>query len=314
MANVSLPMSEIASVEIPIPPIETQRNLIGTFQRLEESKINLTAEFTRQLELLRQLRRAFLLEAMQGKLVEQDFKDEPAYILLGKIKTERERLIAETKIKKGKTISPIRHDEVPFEIPSNWVWCRLDDLRNAEFTLSYGVLVPGNNISDGIPFVRVQDLDAADKNVPPSKSISPEIDSQYVRTKLQGGEILICVVGSIGKVSLVPDAWIGANIARAVCRFMPSKLVSRKLLYYSLNGPYVQEYFQKGYKSIQPTLNVNVLEKTPIPLPPLCEQNRIVEKLDELMASCNELEKSIQQSKTQAEMLLQASLKEALEA
>ena len=192
------------------------------------------------------------------------------------------------------------------------VWCRLGALRDIRYSLSYGVLVPGNDVPNGIPFIRVQDLDYADKNEMPIKHISPAIDKQYSKTRLVGGEILICVVGSIGKVALSSDSWIGANIARAVCRYMPNQNISRQFLFYCLTSPFIQTFFQEGKKSINPTLNVNVLETTLIPLPPFAEQERIFQKIDELMQYCNELEASIKQSESQNEKLLQQVLREAL--
>jgi len=305
--------SDVLAWEIPLPTIEEQKRIVEKIQTVETNKNQISTELNHQLALVKELRQAYLREAMQGKLIPQDSADEPAEILLEKIKAEKEKLVAEKKIKRDKPLPLIKPEELPFEIPSNWTWCRFSDLKNAQFPLSYGVLVPGNDVNGGVPFVRVQDLDVAHLQNPPSKSISQAIDKQYLRTKLVGGEILICVVGSIGKVALVPDAWIGANIARAVCRFMPSNQISRKFLYYSLNSPSVQDYFKEGYKSIQPTLNVNVLEITPIPLPPLAEQERIVTKLEKLMKLCDELEANIEQGITNADRLLQTALKEALE-
>lgn len=303
---------QIYDLEIPLPDLKTQREVLSRIDSLEESGKAISTELTHQLTLVKKLRQQLLQDAVQGKLVEQDPNDEPASELLKRIKAEKEILIAEKKLKKEKELPPIKPEEIPFEIPKNWVWCRLGALRDIRYSLSYGVLVPGNDVPNGIPFIRVQDLDYADKNEMPIKHISPAIDKQYSKTRLVGGEILICVVGSIGKVALSSDSWIGANIARAVCRYMPNQNISRQYLFYSLTSPFIQSFFQEGKKSINPTLNVNVLETTLIPLPPLAEQNRIVQKLDELMQYCNELEASIKQSESQNSTLLQQVLREAL--
>ena len=94
---------------------------------------------------------------------------------------------------------------------------------------------------------------------------------------------------------------------------MPNNNISRKYLYYSLSSQYVQDYFRKGTKSINPTLNVNILERTPLPLPSITEQHRIVTKIEQLMKLCDELEQSIQQNQKYTQELLQVALKEALE-
>jgi type I restriction enzyme S subunit len=311
-ANVSLSMNKLADVEIEVPSLERQLEIIKLEEEVTEYKNELEERLIAQERDVIKLRQQLLQDAVQGKLVAQNPTDEPASELLKKIKAEKAKLISEKKLKKEKELPPIKPEEIPFEIPENWVWCRLGALRDVRYSLSYGVLVPGNDVTNGIPFIRVQDLDYADKNEMPIKHISPVIDKQYSKTRLVGGEILICVVGSIGKVALSSDSWIGANIARAVCRYMPNQNISRQFLFYCLTSPFIQNFFQEGKKSINPTLNVNVLETTLIPLPPLAEQTRIVQKLDELMQYCNELEASIKQSELQNEKLLQQVLREAL--
>jgi type I restriction enzyme S subunit len=312
MANVTLPMKEIAKIEIPVPSLDDQIEFVKMYKLLGEKSNGLSLELTHQLNLVKKLRQQLLQDAVQGKLVEQNSNDEPASVLLQKIKTEKEQLIKEKKIKKEKELPQIKSEEIPFDIPKNWVWFRLGDLRNFKYSLSYGVLVPGNDIVDGVPFVRVQDLDEASKNNLPSKKIALEIDRQYSKTRLIGNEILICVVGSIGKIALTSERWIGANIARAVCRFMPSNYLSKEYLYQCLLSPFVQQFFKKSTKSLNPTLNVNLLERTLVPVPPIAEQHRIVQKLTQLMKTCDALEDSIKKSHQQNEQLLQQVLREAL--
>ncbi len=298
-------------VEIPTD-IKDQKEVVEILKSRNSKVDSISTELTHQFTLVKKLGQQILQDAVQGKLVAQNKKDEPTSELLKKIKTQKEQLIAEKKLKKEKELLPIKPEEIPFEIPENWVWCRLGALRDPRHSLSYGVLVPGNDVPNGIPFIRVQDLDHAEKNQIPIKHISSSIDKQYSKTRLVGGEILICVVGSIGKVALSSDNWIGANIARAVCRYMPNQNISRRFLFYCLTSPFIQNFFQEGKKSINPTLNVNVLETTLIPLPPFEEQTRIVQKVEELMQYCNELEASVKESQMQNEKLMQQVLREAL--
>jgi hypothetical protein len=167
-------------------------------------------------------------------------------------------------------------------------------------TISYGVLVPGPEVEDGIPFIRIQDLVEAPAR--PSKRISPEIEKAYGRTRLKGGEVLIAVVGAtIGKVGVAPDSWRGANIARAVCRIVPSPELDRDFLVYVLRSQGAQEYFHSVTRTLaQPTLNVGQLERTRIPVPLLAEQRRIVAELDALQAEVDALKRL--QAETAAEL------------
>lgn len=118
-------------------------------------------------------------------------------------------------------------------------------LEADDTTISYGVLVPGPEVEDDIPFIRIQDLAVKDPPLRPAKRISPSIEKAYARTRLKGGEVLLAVVGAtIGKVGVAPDAWRGANIARAVCRIIPGPKLDRDFLVYVLQSKEAQDYLQ----------------------------------------------------------------------
>jgi len=177
----------------------------------------------------------------------------------------------------------------------------LADLIAPNSKISYGVLVPGPDVEGGVPFVRVQDLDIKSPPPQPNKRIAREIDAQYERTRLMGGEILLGVVGSIGKVGIAPASWAGANIARAVCRIIPSAAILRDYLAVVLSAKPCQDYFHKTTRTLaQPTLNIAQLAETPIPVPPLPEQRRIVTYLNKLQDKVDAIKQL--QAETAAEL------------
>ncbi len=176
-------------------------------------------------------------------------------------------------------------------LPTSAPQRELGDLVAADTSISYGVLVPGPDIADGIPFVRVQDLSIRTPPTTPAKRISPEIDEQYRRTRLVGGEVLVGVVGTIGKIGVAPETWAGANIARAVCRIVPGEAVDRDYLAMVLSASPAQAYFEEATRTLaQPTLNVSKLNKTPIPLPSLEAQHQIVRDVNAIQADVDALE------------------------
>ena len=122
----------------------------------------------------------------------------------------------------------ISEDEKPFKLHGKWEWIRFNQLVNPEYPISYGVLVPGPNVENGVPFVRIGDLDLVNPPPLPEKSIDIEIDKKYERTRILGGEILMGVVGSIGKLGIAPESWRGANIARAICRILPTHFIYKQ--------------------------------------------------------------------------------------
>lgn len=192
------------------------------------------------------------------------------YATIRKAQEINNALSSDLSILQGSIISSL--------IPNDAPMSELKDVIEPYSKISYGVLVPGPDIDDGIPFVRVQDLSVDNPPQRPSKRIAQSIESQYSRTRLDGNEILVAVVGSIGKIGIVPSSWKGANIARAVCRIVPGPSMDREYLAITLQSQKVQQYFVDLTRTLaQPTLNVRDLEKVRIPQPPIETQKKVVE-------------------------------------
>ncbi|MGY4069175.1 restriction endonuclease subunit S [Aeromonas caviae] len=259
------------------------------------------------------LKQTILQLAVMGKLVPQDPNDEPASVLLERIAAEKARLVKEGKIKKEKPLPPISEEEKPFALPDGWEWCRFETIIDPRAPISYGVLVPGPCVSDGIPFVRVADLSLSPSIGMPDATISKEVDSKYNRTRLEGGEILMAVVGSIGKVGVAPIKWKGANIARALCRIKPISSMSKSYLLYLLQSRFMQEGFISDTKTLaQPTLNIGLIRNSLTPIPPIEQQYRTVTLVDELMSLCDQLSARLQASQTTQLHLAEALVEGAL--
>jgi type I restriction enzyme, S subunit len=256
------------------------------------------------------LRKSILTLAVQGKLVPQDPSDGNAREVIDRAMEKRRRTIKMKSLRRKDLDESVdlfgRED-----LPSSWCVERFANLVDPENTISYGVLVPGDDVADGIPFVRAQDLCLSNHPSRPNKSIAPEVEKPYARTRLTGGEILLCVVGSIGKLGTAPDHWAGANIARAVARIKPIPEVLRDYLLLVLQEQSVQNYFTSTTRTLaQPTLNVGTIEQTPIPVPPFAEQRRIATKVDQLIALVNQLETQLVVSRAMAAHLLEAVVAE----
>ncbi|TRO40750.1 restriction endonuclease subunit S [Pseudomonas sp. ALS1279] len=260
------------------------------------------------------LKQTLMQLAVMGKLVPQDPSDEPASELLTRIAESSEELIAGKKAKKSSAKTGLAVQGVDgIGLPATWVWAAFDDLINPEYPIAYGVLVPGPDVVDGIPFVRIADLDLVAPPAKPEKSISPEVDSQFERTRVRGGEILMGVVGSVGKLGIAPDTWAGANIARAICRIVPCDYVSKSYILWLLQSDLMRKQFLGDTRTLaQPTLNVGLIRSASTPLPPLAEQHRIVAKVDELMALCDQLKARLNQARQVHEQLANALVEQAV--
>lgn len=240
------------------------------------------------------LEQTILQLAVRGLLVPQDPADEPASVLL-------------QRIKRVKPLPALATGETPFDLPSGWQWVRFDELINPLKPVSYGVLVPGPEVPGGVPFVRIADLSITRPAAQPEKSISPEISAQYQRTQLEGGEILMGVVGSIGKLGVAPKSWAGANIARAVCRIVPVSEVRTEFILLLLESEFMQKNFSGDTRTLaQPTLNVGLIRSAPTPLPPLAEQTRIVARVTQLRDLCTTLRQRLTAGQTTQRHLAEA--------
>lgn len=294
-------------------------NVDKNFNRYYNIALNksiLHNELIKQINLIPQLRQAFLREAMQGKLVPQDKNDEPASELLKRINVEKEKLIAEGEIKKQKPLPEIEPEEIPYEIPENWVWCRLGEI--IEF-------ISGNNFNstdfkkgEGIKCIKITNAGVGEiietYDVLP-KSFLETFSSFLV---FEGDLILALTRPYIAdglKVSKCPKSYNFSLLNQRVAVLRPSLNVSKEFIYNFLRSNFVLNIYKEMFsgKGQQPNLKKEHVTELLFPLPPLAEQQRIVTKLEQLMQLCSELEKNINQSKEETNLLLQTVLREALE-
>ncbi|MDA3906828.1 MAG: restriction endonuclease subunit S [Bacteroidales bacterium] len=316
MANVTLPMKEIANIEIPLPPLEEQRKFVDEYKELETANNTLSIEITNQLNIVKQLRQAFLREAMQGKLIKQNETDEPATELLAKIKSEKEQLIKEKKIKKQKPPPPISEDEIPFEIPENWTWCRLGLISD---------FISGNNFmsgdftkNDGAKCIKITNAGIGEI-IETDDRLPIEFIDKYPNYLVYENDLVLALtrpyISDGLKISKCSSSYNNSLLNQRVAVIRTNKRISNEFIYSYMKSGYVLSLYKSMFtdKGQQPNLRKDHVTDLYIPLPPLSEQKRIVAKLDELMAYCESLEESIKNSQSQNEMLLGQVLREALE-
>ncbi len=307
--RVRLQADKFFNLEITLPPIEEQKDFVQRYSKFEETNHSISTELNRQLALVKELRQAYLREAMQGKLARQDSTDEPAEILLEKIKAEKEKLVAEKRIRRDKPLPPINAEEIPFEIPSNWTWGKLGTITNF---IDYRGKTP-NKIQSGIKLITAKNVKFGRFSNEPAEFIS---ESDYHKFMTRGipknGDILFTTEAPLGNACLLNQSEIFA-LAQRIITIQPI-LFNNKFLLNAILSEAIQKQLDKKAsgataKGIKSSRLVEVL----IPLPPLAEQERIVAKLEKLMKFCDELEANIRQGITNADQLLQTALKEALQ-
>lgn len=157
----------------------------------------------------------------------------------------------------------------PATNPKGWPTRRLDALVRESDSINYGVVQPGGYCEDGVPLIRVSDLQNGRIERSALKKISPSIESTYRRSRLRGDEILISCVGSTGVVAIADRSVKGFNVARAVARIPLSESVSRAFMATYLRTEFVQKYFRAELRTVsQPTLNIKQISETVVAVPP----------------------------------------------
>jgi len=276
------------------------KHITKNFDLLYSSQVN-----------VKELKQTILQLAVQGKLVEQDSHDEPASVLLEKIKAEKERLIAEGKIKRQKELEPVRESEIPFELPKGWIWCRLGDITSLITKGSspkwQGVQYTDEN--DGILFITSENVGSYKLLLNKKKYVEKKFNEIEPRSILTKNDILMNIVGaSIGRVAIynIEDL---ANINQAVCliRLLYQSSEYLRFMLNFLNSEICISYmFDKQVDNARANLSMGNISKFIIPLPPLNEQKRIVEKVDYLMGLCDQLSNGLKDQEEVSERLLSA--------
>ena len=235
------------------------------------------------MKLSEDLRRSVLQAAIQGKLTEQRAEDGNAKDLLKEIRAEKKKLTAESKIKKEKTLPPITDDEKPFEIPDNWAWVRLGEIGRWQAgstppktkTEFYGGKIPWlitGDLNDG--FINEEDI----KNRITEKALAET--SVKMNPK---GSVLIAMYGAtIGKTAILNTP---ATTNQACCACLPMQGIFNKYLFFVLQA-LKQTFINMGEGGAQPNISKEKIIATLFPLPPLAEQERIVERLNKLLPLC----------------------------
>ena len=257
-----------------------------------------------------ELKNAILSLAVKGKLVPQDDSDEPASMLLERIKEEKDRLVKEKKIKKEKALPKISEDEIPYELPNGWEWVRFSQVLDVRD----GTHDTPKYVEKGIPLITSKNINGKDIDFSNVKYISKEDHEEISkRSQVDDGDILFAMIGSIGNPVIVKKHRDFSIKNVALFKYYNNDVVLNTYLYYYLllHQSYMKE---KASGAVQSFVSLKFLRTYEFALPPLNEQKRIVEKVDRLMKVCDELELRIEESKKYSEKLMESILKESLKA
>ncbi|MDC2082659.1 restriction endonuclease subunit S [Bacteroides thetaiotaomicron] len=294
----------LAKMLLPIPPTKEQERIVEKLTQLSsfldnyglcQDRLNVLNE-----EIKEQLKKSILQEAIQGKLVPQLTEEGTAQDLLEQIKTEKQKLIKEGKLKKSAlaTSAIFRGDdnkyweksgdnivcideEIPFGIPSSWSWCRLGNIASVKGGKRIPVGEKLTTENTGHMYIRVADMK---ENTVKTDNIHYISESIYQKIKLytiSTEDLYITVAGTIGSVGEIPKVFDNANLTENADKIV-FRGICKKFLMYCLLSNFVQSQIKKCTTKVgQPKLAIVRIEDLLIPLPPIKEQYRIVHKIEQ---------------------------------
>lgn len=282
------PFAIFKNMLFPLPPLEEQYRIVTVLEALdmvstlEEQKKFLNAKFSKMFKS------SFLLSAIKGELTEQLSSDSSVDEILSNLAKEKARLIKEKKIKKSKPLVPINENEIPFDIPKSWRWVRLGDIMNL---ITDGAHKTPTYKGEGIPFLSVKDLSSGLIDFSNTRFI-PKEEHEILskRCNVEKNDILLTKVGTTGIPVLVEtDCEFSLFVSVALLKFVHVKLNGRYLVY-CIKSPIVKSQCDKATKGVgNKNWVLRDIANTILPLPPLEEQQRIVEKLDIALTMCDNL-------------------------
>ena len=318
-ANVSLAVKDIAKIKVPVPPIIKQKEFIQLFNKAENGKKNLLIENQKQYSYLTKLRQAILQEAIEGKLTFDWRKENPvrkgdpdydAVALLEKIQTEKEKLISQGKLNKQKYISPIEAEEVPFELPEEWIWTRLDNIT--EIFGGYAFQSTAYK-KTGIRVIRISDFN--EYGFTCHRIVRHAFVQEIKSFQLQTDDIIMAMTGgTVGKTLLIkkmPEQLVLNQRVAAIRVF--SSFLTPFYINFVMKAPLTQTSISELKKSTNDNISMKDITSFLIPFPAALEQKIIISRVEKHLSMVDELEKLVSERKEQSEQLMRAVLREVFE-
>lgn len=304
--------------KIVLPEIKEQKEMVKIYKSSSKISEKLLTEIQTQKQLLTQLKQSILQEAIQGKLTKEWRKENPnieaASELLKRIKAEKTQLIKDKKIKKEKPLPTITKEEIPFELPEGWVWCRMQE--SGLFERGKSKHRPRNDqrlfTKGTIPFVQTGEVARSKHNNYEINNCSTYYnDFGLAQSRLwKKGTMCITIAANIAQTGFLnidacfPDSVVGFTA-------LSENSISKYIRFFiDLTKTDIEKF---APATAQKNINLGIINLLRLPLPPEKEIIEIVKKVEALMQHCQALEQEIKASEANAKMLTQAVLKEAFE-
>lgn len=280
--------TNLVKIPIPFPPLDLQNKIVNRIKEILSVLDNIDdmqQQYDADIEILKN---KIIDAGIQGKLTEQLHDDGNADDLFNQIQSEKVRLVKEKVIKKEKALPEIADDEIPFELPKNWKWVRLGDLcsKISSGNTPAGGAKGGAYIDEGYCFFREQNIYNDGIHEEGMVYISEELLNSRPNSTVLPDDILLNITGgSIGRCALVPDDFTRGSINQHILIIRTVDPQIRFYVHKCICSPYYQKLIMGNVVGDKDGFSAGRCKNTLIPLPPLKEQERIVERIDGLLSA-----------------------------
>ena len=292
VSQASISRNVLSDTSIPLPPVAEQKRIVAKVEELLASVNAARDRLARIPSILSRFRESVLLTACSGRLSADAPSEVPPTPL--------------------RNVGDLDLQDLP-DIPDRWKYIRADCVIEPDTVITYGVVLPGRNVPDGVPYIRGLDIESGQILSGQLWRMKAEIAEKHIRSSLKKGDVLLCIIRHL-KVAVVPDGLDGANLTQGTVRLRPSEHVLGRYLATYLQSPQAQEWMKHRYFGMDmPRINVRDARALPIAVPPFQEQVQIVHRVDALFALARSIGERLTATSARADKLAQSILARAFQ-
>ncbi|MEF8717290.1 MAG: restriction endonuclease subunit S [Candidatus Accumulibacter necessarius] len=306
---------DVRGYEVPIAPLNEQKRIADKLDALLARVDACRERLDRVPAILKRFRQSVLSDAMVGNLTAEWRREHPTHTSANDLAAKlhyAHQLAGGHKLGNAAPPTEEVHNLTAEMFPKGWELVTLRDLVMPDRPITYGILKPGPEIDNGIPYVRVADFPNERLNITAIRRTSPSIDQEFKRSRLRSGDLLLSIRGTVGRVVLIPPEIEGANITQDSARLTIQSAVNPDFVLWYLRSELAQARMSRAVKGVAVRgINIGDVRALQTPLPHRHEQDEIVRRVETLFASADRLEARYAAARAQVVRLTPALLAKA---
>jgi type I restriction enzyme S subunit len=309
-------ISHLKKYAIAVPPISEQLRIVKSLDSLIGSVDKCRARLDRVRQILMKFREAVLEAAVTGRLTEEWRGQQTSSAVDAKpdVETILNAHIAAGGHRAGNAALPTSdvHDLDGSMFPKEWGLIDLRDAIEPGRPITYGILKPGPEVSDGVSYVRVADYPGNRLNLNTVRKTSRLIESEFARARLRTGDLLLSIRGTVGRLIVIPSELEGANITQDSARLSIQESLNKEFVRFYLSSPIAQQRMRRATKGVAVRgINIGDVRALQLPVPVLSEQLEISRRVNELFALADSLQRRYENTASFTERLTPSVLAKA---